>query len=383
MQKSDMTSRGDKPDWYLGSQAPSFGDYFGSVSSLAVGETYLTYDRKYIVHRVAATEFHVSRNACAHAGAPILETPGVQDVDNLRCPIHKWTYDLKGQLKAAPQFKSCHGVSLSKPDVALWNGNLVGFRKEETESLSRFGASLSLPRGAFDTSAFVFMGEERYPIPYPRELMLVNYFDGYHVPLYHQKTFAAVANCDSYAWEFSEQGAKVGYSIQVVRARSDVEKERRFLMQRGLAEEDIGWATFHLWIRDEFKSVERPIDADIFAVWASLYGNGFLMPELYEGGLFLAMSYLVNEDPGNAETGNANLVEYYVHKNVPEARRKEAARRFQHAYEQSAREDDEICETLYRSHRHRNFSDNRIYHQFLEAGDVHWREWYKLKSRFK
>ncbi len=45
-------------------------------------------------------------------------------------------------------------------------------------------------------------------------------------------------------------------------------------------------------------------------------------------------------------------------------------------YEQSAREDDEICLKLWAAHRRSDVSFNRIIHEKLEAGDAHFRDWY-------
>ena len=324
----------------------------------------------------------VRRNACAHAGAPILDTPGVQNGGIMRCPIHKWAYKPTGELIAAPHFQPevCERIRLSAPEHGVWNGYAIGYPQHELDlGLANFGKTIGLPLSCFDPNEFVFMHEEVYELPYPRELMLVNYFDGYHVPLYHQKTFDAVADPESYAWEFDESHAyerRCDYSIQLVRARRDVAKRLDMLMRNGDHRESFGWADFHLWLHETMSHVERPIDSDIFAVWASVYGNAYLMPELYEGGLFLAVSYLVSKDGAANETENLNLVEYYVHKCVPHELRTIAMRKFQHAYEQSAREDDEICMTLWDAHRRGSLDFDRVYHELLEAGDVHWRTWF-------
>lgn len=369
-----------EPDWYRELRTERIGDYFGSVSSIAPGETYVTQDLAYIVHRDRATErFSVSRNACAHAGALLLDQPGVHDTTTIRCPIHKWMYQPDGHCTAKPFFMGSDEVRLDSPAWGVWNGYMLGYLQAELDAgMRKFGYSLpNVTMEAFNPGNFVFMGEVGYSLPYPRALMMINYLDGYHVPFYHQKTFDAVADSASYLWEFSPTSMKspVWYSIQRVNSRDDVARRMRTLMENyNCAEEDLGWASLHRWVRQV--GISRPLEGDIFALWATIYGNGYLMPELYEGGLFLAVSYLVEVDPRNPLEGNKNFVEYYVHQHVPEELRQEAYRRFRHAYEQSAREDDEICERLWAAHRLGNLNFNRIFHSKLEDVD-HWRAWFR------
>jgi nitrite reductase/ring-hydroxylating ferredoxin subunit len=377
-----------RPNWYLLQQMErSFGEYFGSASSIASNETYVTQDKRYIVHRDALGAFSVSRNACAHAGAQLLEKPGVQDHKSIRCPVHQWLYEPSGNLIAAPFFEKCERMRLHRPDFGMWNGYVLGYNQREIDDmLASFGEVLEVPKSAFNPSEFVFMEEVEYGLPYPPELMMINYMDGYHVPLCHQKTFDAVADASTYQWELSplHPSNRAGYSIQEVRARKNVSQRMDAVLRNNhdLTDKDLGWARFHLWIDEVFPSygVQYPIDKDIFALWAAFYGKGHVMPELYEGGLFLAVSYLVNVDAKNPYTGNANFVEYYVHKNVPEYLREKAYRLFKTAYQQSAREDDEICMRLWAAHQQGELDFDRIYHQDLEKGDVHWREWLKFHS---
>jgi nitrite reductase/ring-hydroxylating ferredoxin subunit len=373
-----------RPDWYRGLQTKRIGDYFGSLSSIAPGETYVTQDMVFIVHRDATTgHFHVSRNACAHAGARLLPNPGVQDHSNILCPLHQWRYTLSGELIAAPFFEKCESVRLHAPDFGVWNGYVLGYKQSHLdEALASFGTELGIPKSAVDPREFVFMEEKEDPLPYPRPTMMINYKDGLHVYKYHWMTFTTVADVSQYLWEMSKriEGNPVGYSIQVVRARQNVRANMEMLMRQNstLSEEDLGWARLHLWIEEELMKydVKYPIDKDIFAIWASIYGNGYVMPEVYEGGLFMVVSYLVNVDPKNSETGNLNFVEYYVHKSIPVELREKAYRLFREAYIQSAEEDHEICLRLWDAHQQGDLEFGRVYHTELEKGDVHWREWF-------
>lgn len=384
---------GNRPAWYKGLKTRQMGNYFGSLASIASDETYVTHDRRYIVYRHPLTgAFSVNRNSCAHAGAMLLDTPGTQPETHkqIRCPVHKWTYEPTGKVVSAPFFERCNTIRLHAPTFGVWNGYILGNEQDDLNlGMMGFGKKLGIPQKAFDPSEFIFDDEKGVPLPYPRELMLVNYYDGYHVPLYHQQSFAAVADEKSYNWELSldHTSTTVGYSVQLVRARSHKEVRARLdaFLARDVAEEKVGWASFHLWLRDAIEryDIKTPLDPDIFALWASVYGNGYLMPELYEGGLFLAVSYLVNVDRLNPDTGNMNYVEYYVHPSVPESLRPEALRRFRAAYWQSAREDDDICLRLWAAHELGDLDFERQYHEQLEAGDLHWRQWFQAQFEVK
>ncbi len=389
MARSEDDPYGNRPAWYVGLKTKLVGDYYGSVSSIAYGETYGTMDGKSIVYRDKATgAFSVMRNVCAHAGARLLEKPGVQDHTELRCPLHKWTYAWSGEL-TAPVFDGCKNVRLQSEKFSVWNGYLLGYSEDNLGGLAGFGAKIGVPQQAFNPSEFLFDSELEDAVEYPCPLFKINYDDGYHVALSHKETFAAVADERTYRWDFSSEStaSATGYSIQEVRARplEEVRMQLSKLMGSDAEEETFGWASFHLWLRKQCAEygIVTPIDKEIFALWATIYGNGYLMPELYEGGLFLAVSYLVNVDHKNPETGNMNYVEFYVHKSIPEPLRREALRRFKSAYSQSGKEDKEICKRLWAGHRQGELDFSRHYHAVLEVGDIHWRQWFKQQFEVK
>ncbi len=387
--RSEKDPYGNRPAWYMGLKTKQVGDYYGSVSSIAYGESYGTMDGKSIVYREKESgAFSVMRNICVHAGARLLDKLGVQDHAQLRCPLHKWTYKPTGEL-VAPVFDGCKNVRLHAEKFSVWNGYLLGYSEEDLRDLRGFGRELGIPKQAFNPSTFDFDEEVSDPVEYPRPVFKINYDDGYHVALSHLETFAVAADEQTYRWEFSVQPetSATGYSIQEVRARplEEVRERLAALMANGAEEETFGWASFHIWLRKQCYDYQivTPIDKEIFALWATIYGNGYLMPELYEGGLFLAVSYLVNIDSKNPETSNMNYIEFYVHKNVPEGLRREALRRFKSAYAQSGEEDKGLCKRLWEGHQQGDLDFSRHYHAELEKGDLHWRQWFQAQFEVK
>ncbi|NRB41310.1 MAG: Rieske 2Fe-2S domain-containing protein [Pseudomonadales bacterium] len=89
------------------SQIPNAGDY-----ALAyIGETPI------IVTRGLDNQIHASINSCTHRGLPVARA----DRGNTKrfiCPYHGWSYDLQGNLGAAPQERKL-GIKLDKDNLGL------------------------------------------------------------------------------------------------------------------------------------------------------------------------------------------------------------------------------------------------------------------------
>src|SRR2546423_1661165 len=61
-------------------------------------------------------------NVCRHRQAIMLEGKG--NARNIVCPIHRWTYDLKGELLGAPHFDEKPCVHLGRTPIQNWKGLL-------------------------------------------------------------------------------------------------------------------------------------------------------------------------------------------------------------------------------------------------------------------
>lgn len=376
MEKSQLQIAANRPNWYVGLKTRPQGSYFGSHSSLYPNEVFLTFDKKWIVTRTESGEVSVVQNVCLHAGAEILSKAGTQHSNKIGCKAHQWQYDHLGKLLGAPKFCK-FDAHLERPNFSVWNGYILGYSQSELSALHDFGESLKLPKGFLSIDNFSFGKEVEYDLPYPTALMGINYLDGLHVPKYHETTFGPVVDDEHYDWELGPTDTNLSYSIQVVRVRPNArEYVDRLIRRKNIPLSQLGWSDFHFWLEKMMPDAKTPLDKDIFAVWSLIYGDGYIMPELYEGGRFLALSYLVSFQNDEGQTVNRNYVEYYVHHSVPERYRAEALEKFIFAYEQSAREDDELCVMLWAAHRRNDISFNRITHELLELGDSHFREWY-------
>ena len=62
-------------------------------------------------------------NVCRHRQAVMLRGRG-NTGSSIVCPLHRWTYDLKGELIGAPHFADDPCLSLPKYGLQTWNGML-------------------------------------------------------------------------------------------------------------------------------------------------------------------------------------------------------------------------------------------------------------------
>lgn len=116
------------------SQIPNEGDYVLAY----IAETPI------IVTRAANQEIHASINSCSHRGLPVARA----DRGNAKrfiCPYHNWSFDLKGNLSAAPQERKLKqpldkdNLGLKKiPRVETYCGLVFGCLDEAAEPLEQF-----------------------------------------------------------------------------------------------------------------------------------------------------------------------------------------------------------------------------------------------------
>ena len=98
---------------YVGHElmVPNVGDYH----TLA-----WTDNAKVLVRNAGGVE--LLSNVCRHRQAIMLEGRG--NAENIVCPLHRWTYDLKGELLGAPLFPENPCVKLHSTPLTRWNGLL-------------------------------------------------------------------------------------------------------------------------------------------------------------------------------------------------------------------------------------------------------------------
>src|SRR5262245_36217866 len=73
-------------------------------------------------------------NMCRHRQAIMLKGRG--NAGNIVCPVHRWTYDLSGQLLGAPHFEDKPCLNLNRSALQRWNGLLFDGKRDVARDLA-------------------------------------------------------------------------------------------------------------------------------------------------------------------------------------------------------------------------------------------------------
>ena len=277
-------------------------------------------------------------NICRHRQAIMLQGRG--NVPSIVCPIHRWTYDLKGELLGAPHFAEKPCLNLGRSPLSNWNGLLFDGPRDVRADLASLGAR------DFDFSGHVLDRVEIHECNYNWKSFIEVYLEDYHVGPFHPG-LGNFVTCDDLRWEFAPWA-----SLQTVGLGS-----------LGKA----GSKTYERWHKAvlEYNRGEPPKHG---AIWLTYYPN--IMLEWYPH--VLVISTLI---PRGVDR-TTNVVEFYYPEDIALFER-EFVEAEQAAYMETAAEDDEIAErmdagrrALYRQGR----SEVGPYQSPMEDGMQHFHE---------
>ncbi|MDP2247258.1 MAG: aromatic ring-hydroxylating dioxygenase subunit alpha, partial [Nitrosomonadales bacterium] len=77
-------------------------------------------------------------NVCRHRQAIMLNGKG--NVEHIVCPLHRWTYNLNGELLGAPHFDKNPCLHLSSASMQRWQGLLFDSKGNIAKDLDKLGA---------------------------------------------------------------------------------------------------------------------------------------------------------------------------------------------------------------------------------------------------
>jgi len=281
-------------------------------------------------------------NVCRHRQALMFNGSG--NVGSIVCPIHRWTYDLRGELLGAPHFSDKPCLNLARSPLQNWNGLLFDGPRDVARDLAALGVR------NFDFSGYVLDRVVAHHVNYNWKSFIEVYLEDYHVGPFHPG-LGQFVTCDDLKWEFGDW-----YSVQTVG------------LNNGLAKP--GTRTYERWHKAvlDFYRGEIPPHG---AVWLTYYPN--IMLEWYPH--VLVISTLIPETVDRT----LNVVEFYYPEEIALFER-EFVEAEQAAYHETAKEDDEIAErmdagrrTLYKSGR----SEVGPYQSPMEDGMQHFHEFYR------
>jgi phenylpropionate dioxygenase-like ring-hydroxylating dioxygenase large terminal subunit len=248
-------------------------------------------------------------NICRHRQAIMLDGRG--SAANIVCPIHRWTYDLKGKLLGAPHFAEQPCVKLRSTPLQNWRGLLFDGRRDVASDLSGIGVNK-----AFDFSGYVLDRIETHECNYNWKTFIEVYLEDYHVGPFHPG-LGGFVTCEDLAWTFGDR-----YSLQTVGVNNGLAKP--------------GTATYARWHKAVLDYYEgNPPQHG--AIWATIYPN--IMLEWYAH--VIVISTLI---PRGVDR-TTNVVEFYYPEDIALFER-EFVEAEQAAYMETAKEDDEIAERM-------------------------------------
>src|SRR5215469_13363225 len=143
-------------------------------------------------------------NVCRHRQAIMLNGRG--QTENIVCPLHRWTYNLEGELLGAPHFADNPCLNLGATPLRNWQGLLFEAQgRDVAKDLARLGT-----KRHFDFSGFMFDHVEVHECNYNWKSFIEVYLEDYHVAPFHPG-LGSFVSCDNLKWEFGEW-----HSVQTV-----------------------------------------------------------------------------------------------------------------------------------------------------------------------
>ena len=282
-------------------------------------------------------------NVCRHRQAIMLQGRG--NTDSIICPLHRWTYDLKGQLLGAPHFEQQPCLNLPSTQLQNWKGLLFEGPRDIAGDLARLSV-----RDKLDFSGYRLDHIEVHECPYNWKTFIEVYLEDYHVEPFHPG-LGQMVSCNDLVWEFGDW-----YSVQTVGINRALKRP--------------GTPVYQRW-HDEILRFNNGKLPEFGAIWLTYFPN--LMVERYPN--VLVVSSLIPRGPRHT----TNVVEFYYPEEIVWFEREfvDAERA---AYMETAVEDDEIAvrmdagrQALYER------GDNQVgpYQSPMEDGMQHFHEWYR------
>lgn len=293
-------------------------------------------------------EISLISNVCRHRQAIMLNGRG--NVSHVVCPLHRWTYDLKGQLIGAPKFEQNPCLHLQQTPLQNWQGLL--FEASTLQSSNDISLILNQfnRKSAFDFSDYVYHQSQVTHYAFNWKTFIEVYLEDYHVNPFHSGLDQFV-NCDMLEWQFSEHFSvqTVGYKTPPVNNATPA------------------YAKWHQ-AANAYNGELKPAHG---AIWFVLYP--FLMLEWYPN--VLVISHLI---PTGVDSCT-NVVEFYYPEEIA-LFEPEYMAAHQAAYNETAREDEEICQRMHDGRKalaNLNKNEYGPYQSPLESGLAHFHQWYR------
>jgi choline monooxygenase len=298
-----------------------------------------------------ATGVELISNVCRHRQAVMLKGRG-QTGGNIVCPLHRWTYDLKGQLLGAPHFQQDPCLHLNRYKTRIWNGLVF---EDNGRDIAAELATLG-PRADLDFSGYVLDKVQLHEFDYNWKTFIEVYLEDYHVGPFHPG-LGGFVSCDDLRWEFGRH-----HSVQTVGINNALAKA--------------GSPAYRKW-HDAVLNFSNGKTPKHGAIWLTYYPN--IMVEWYPHVLVVSTLY----PKGPQKT--LNVVEFFYPEEIA-AFEREFVEAEQAAYMETCDEDDEIGLRMDAGRKALwERGDNEVgpYQSPMEDGMEQFHAWYRRAMKLK
>ncbi|HXD07614.1 MAG TPA: aromatic ring-hydroxylating dioxygenase subunit alpha [Burkholderiaceae bacterium] len=289
----------------------------------------------------------VISNVCRHRQAVMLRGRG-NTRSHIVCPLHRWTYDLKGQLMGAPHFPDDPCLHLNNYPIQEWNG-LVFEAKGRNVAQDFAGIGM---HPELDFSGYVLDRVHLHECDYNWKTFIEVYLEDYHVGPFHPG-LGNFVTCEDLRWDIGRE-----YSVQTVGVANALGKPGSDVYRK--------WHDVVL----NYRQGEPPRHG---AIWLTYYPT--VMVEWYPH--VLVVSTLHPRGPRRT----LNVVEFFYPEEIA-AFEREFVEAQQAAYMETCHEDDEIALRMDAGRRalmERGDNEFGPYQSPMEDGMQHFHEWYRRR----
>jgi phenylpropionate dioxygenase-like ring-hydroxylating dioxygenase large terminal subunit len=290
-------------------------------------------------------------NVCRHRQAVMLRGRG-RTGGQMVCPLHRWTYDLKGELIGAPHFAQDPCLNLRNYALAEWNGLLFeSAGRDPNADLAQLGC-----RAELDFSGYVYDRTIVHDCDYNWKTFIEVYLEDYHVGPFHPG-LGNFVTCDDLRWEMGAE-----HSVQTVGVS----------YAGGEALGRAGSPVYRAW-HEQVKRFQQGVTPKHGAIWLTYYPH--LMVEWYPN--VLVVSSLHPKGPRRT----VNVVEFFYPEEIA-AFERDYVEAQQAAYMETCVEDDEIALRMDAGRQallERGDDEFGPYQSPMEDGMQHFHEWYRRK----
>jgi choline monooxygenase len=259
------------------------------------------------------------------------------------CPLHRWTYDMKGELLGAPHFAKQPCLSLPRQPLTRWNGMLFNGRRDVTRDLAKLGVAQDL-----DFTGYAYDRTLVTEYNFNWKTFIEVYLEDYHVEPFHPG-LSSFVDCNNLSWEFGHH-----HSVQTVGVKDSLSRA--------------GSPIYGKW-QEVVRNYRHGEDPPHGAIWLTYYPN--IMVEWYPHVLVISTVNPVGPEK------TRNVVDFFYPEEIFHFER-EFIEAEQRAYHETAIEDEEIC-TRMTAGRKRLWQEGREehgpYQSPLEDGMRHFHEW--------